>query len=217
MQITNMRSLRAVLVKVFHHRHQVWEDGDMPTAHIVSAHDAARELRLRRPTAGRTQVMKWLYIAQGLHLAWFGEPMFSEDIQAWENGPVVADYWHDLKENRPTPPARRLDERMLTVLESVLDYWGDMTGQELSRMTHTDGGPWCQVTETLDEFSPRNPPINRQALKEWFGQHPVTRYRAEKESGGLGWTLVPEGEAPGLREAVERAITGEVVRQSRPA
>jgi uncharacterized phage-associated protein len=188
----------------------------MPTSQIVSAHDAARELRQRKPSAGRTQVMKWLYIAQGLHLAWFGEPLFAEDIQAWENGPVVSDYWHDLKENRPEPPAALLDERMLATLDSVLEFWGDMTGQELSRMTHTDGGPWCQVTESLDEFSPRSPLITHQAMRDWFSGHPVTRYRAEQESDAVGWSLVPDAEAPGLRAAVEQAIAGEVIRQSWP-
>ena len=189
----------------------------MPTARTVSAHDAARELWLLKPTAGRTQIMKWLYIAQGLHLAWFGEPMFSEDIQAWENGPVVADYWHDLKDNRPRPPASQLDERMETTLQAVLDYWGEMSGQELSRMTHTDGGPWCQVTEPLDELSPRSPLITHEAMKEWFSLHPVTRYRAEQAAGDSGWSIIPRADTPGLREAVDRVIAGEVIRDSRPA
>jgi len=211
-----LKTVEAEGEAVCHHHHEVWEDVDMPTPQIVSAHDAARELRRRKPTAGRTQVMKWLYVAQGLHLAWFGEPMFGEDIEAWENGPVVADYWHDLKEDRPPPPASPLDERMLTTLQSVLDYWGEMTGEELSRMTHTDGGPWCQVTETLDEFSPRNPPITHEAMKEWFSQHPVTRYRAEQEAGAFRWMLVPQADAPGLREAVERVVAGEVIRHPQP-
>lgn len=142
--------------------------------------------------------------------------MFGEDIHAWENGPVVADYWHDLKENRPTPPASQLDECMHTTLRSVLDYWGEMSGQELSRMTHTDGGSWCQITEALDEFSPRNPAITHDAMKEWFSQHPVYRYHTEQTAGASSWSLVPEADAPGLREAVERAMAGEVIRHSRP-
>jgi hypothetical protein len=32
-----------------------------------------------------------------------------------------------------------------------------------------------------------------------------------------GWALVPRGDAPGLREAVERVMAGEVVREPRPA
>jgi len=212
-----MCSLKTLIGVLRHRGAEVWDNGIMPTPGIVSAHDAARELRLRKPAAGRTQVMKWLYVAQGLHLARFGEPMFSEGIEAWENGPVVADYWHDLKESRPTPPASQLDERRHMTLESVLDFWGEMTGQELSRMTHTDGGPWCQVTETLDEFSPRNPPITHEAMKEWFSRHPVTRYRTEQAAGGSGWTLIPTADAPGLREAVERVMAGEVIQQSRPA
>lgn len=212
-----MCSLTALVRLVCQRRERVWEDGVMPTSRATSAHDAARELRRRQPTAGLTQIMKWLYIAQGLHLAWFGEPLFKEVIEAWENGPVVADYWHDLKEKRPTPPASELDERSILTLESVLDYWGEMTGQELSQMTHTDGGPWCQVTESLDELSPRNPSITHEEMRQWFSQHPVTQYQRERSAVDSRWSLVPRADAPGLREAVDRVMSGEVIQHTRPA
>lgn len=34
------------------------------------------------------KVQKLLYYAQGLHLALYGEPLFTEEIQAWRYGPV---------------------------------------------------------------------------------------------------------------------------------
>ena len=190
----------------------------MPTRRIVSAHDVASALKQRRPDAGKTQIMKWLYIAQGLHLAWHGGPMFGEDIQAWEKGPVVADYWHDINEHRTAPQPQMLDDLMSTTLDAVLAYWGAMTGQELIKMTHSDGGPWCDATESVDEFSPRNPPITHDAMRAWFSQHPVTRYRAERQQDGPSrWSLIPEPTAPGLGDALNRVLSGEVIRASRPA
>jgi uncharacterized phage-associated protein len=189
----------------------------MSPRRIVSAHDVARDLKRRRPDAGKTQIMKWLYIAQGLHLAWFAEPMYREDIEAWENGPVVADYWHDVKECRPLPAASELDEEMIATLGWVLDFWGNMTAQELTRMTHTDGGPWCQVTESIDEFSPRSPRISHETMVAWFGEHPVTRYRSEQHAGHARWTLIAEADAPGLADALNRVLSGEVIQAPRPA
>jgi uncharacterized phage-associated protein len=43
------------------------------------------------------QVQKLLYYAQGHSLATSGRPLFDEPIEAWANGPVVADLYHDLQ------------------------------------------------------------------------------------------------------------------------
>jgi Protein of unknown function (DUF4065) len=57
---------------------------------ILSAHDVARELRQRLPYAGDVKIHKLAYYCQGWHVAWTGEPMFREAVEAWTNGPVVA-------------------------------------------------------------------------------------------------------------------------------
>lgn len=35
------------------------------------------------------KLQKMLYYQQGLHLAYFGTPLFDEDLEAWMYGPVV--------------------------------------------------------------------------------------------------------------------------------
>ena len=56
---------------------------------MPSAHDVAREVRSLLPSAGRVKVQKLLYYCHGWHLAFTGNPMFSERVEAWELGPVV--------------------------------------------------------------------------------------------------------------------------------
>ncbi len=56
----------------------------------ASAHDIASALRERLPGIGKKKLHKLLYYCQGHHLATFGRPLFSEQIYAWDMGPVVA-------------------------------------------------------------------------------------------------------------------------------
>ena len=43
------------------------------------------------------ELQKLLYLAQGFHLAKFGEPLFQEDFQAWKHGPVNSGIFHKYK------------------------------------------------------------------------------------------------------------------------
>src|SRR5262249_9440233 len=79
---------------------------------VVSAHDVARELRQRLPHAGDVKIHKLLYYCQGWHLARYGDPLFNEPVEAWANGPVVADLWRDEKYHQPAPAPQGLDDAM---------------------------------------------------------------------------------------------------------
>jgi len=44
------------------------------------------------------ELQKLLYLAQGFHLAQTGEPLFTEDFQAWKHGPVHSGIYHKYKQ-----------------------------------------------------------------------------------------------------------------------
>lgn len=44
------------------------------------------------------ELQKLLYLAQGFHLAQVGEPLFTEDFQAWKHGPVNSSIFHKYKQ-----------------------------------------------------------------------------------------------------------------------
>lgn len=136
---------------------------------MLSAHDVARELRQRLPDAGDVKIHKLVYYCQGWHLAWTHAPMFSEPIEAWANGPVVAGLWHDEKRSRPRPPAQQLNDEQLAVVEYVVDRYGRQTGSELVRKTHLED-PWRDVTESEEDFATENAQITTDALYAWFSQ-----------------------------------------------
>jgi uncharacterized phage-associated protein len=110
----------------------------------VSAHDVARELRSQLPLSGVVKVHKLLYLCQGWHLAWYGQPLFVEEIEAWDNGPVVADLWRDERNGSGRPSAAQLDANGLLVLDYVVGRYGNLTGRELIELTHSEG-PWIHA------------------------------------------------------------------------
>jgi uncharacterized phage-associated protein len=130
---------------------------------LVSAHDVARELRDRLPDVGVTKIHKMLYYAQGWSLARTGEPLFSEHISAWANGPVVATLWHDEDKQLEIPPALELDEQQTAIVDEVIERYGHLTAAQLSEMTHQEA-PWRNAAESEEP----NPPIRRLALLAHF-------------------------------------------------
>ena len=104
----------------------------------VSAHDVAAEIRSRLSNPGVVKVHKLLYYCQAWHVVSTGEPLFTEDIQAWANGPVVADFWHDEDKHRNPPPARSLDSEGLATIAYVITRYGHLSGADLIRLTHNE-------------------------------------------------------------------------------
>lgn len=151
---------------------------DAPRA--VSAHDVARELRRRVP-AGALALQKLLYYCQGWHVAWTGRPMFRETIEAWENGPVVADLWRDEARGRTPPPAQDLDPEMEAALEYVVSQYGRRTGKSLMEATHEEP-PWMEATSGGQVL---NMPITHDALTSYFGTNPGLNLSDAQDSASM--------------------------------
>lgn len=171
----------------------------------LSAHDLAREIRRRVPCAGLAQVHKWLYYCQGWHLAWRQQPLFAEDIQAWTNGPVVADLWRDERYGPAPPPASDLTTDAKATVATVLDRYGHLTGVALIRLTHGEA-PWRTASESVWP----NETITQDALRSFFGESPDTsetlaRLRATKHA--LEYAASEDGNVA-LKRLAERIADG---------
>lgn len=128
----------------------------------ASAHDIAAVLRQRLPGVGVLKLHKLLYYCQGHHLAHFDEPLFGEDVFAWDKGPVVSKLWNDEKEGLTSPPsAVELDEAELNTIEYVLSRYGNSTSNDLINMTHNES-PW-QLADAS-----RQPGGSVKIRREWM-------------------------------------------------
>ena len=119
------------------------------------------------------QVIKLTYLCQAWMLGMFGEPMFSQKVEAWEYGPVIADVYHGVKHyvNQPideTMRARPADfnDKEDHILCEVYRVFGSWSGGALSGHTHQPGTPW-HITKQ-ESYDDRNAEIETARIREYY-------------------------------------------------
>jgi uncharacterized phage-associated protein len=91
------------------------------------------------------KLQKLLYYSQGLHLALFGSPLFSEKIEAWTYGPVVVDVYHLYKDceaggiaAKEGYSSKRIDEKTKEFLNEIYEAFGQFSALRLMEISHKD-------------------------------------------------------------------------------
>lgn len=118
------------------------------------------------------KLQKLVYYAQAWHLALHGEPLFSEDFQAWVHGPVVPDLYHNYKQfgwrpiNEDAEPS--LPKNVWDFLGDVADEYFACDAYELEQMTHLED-PWLWAREDLPMDAPSTEIIRKDWMKEFYG------------------------------------------------
>jgi uncharacterized phage-associated protein len=115
------------------------------------------------------QLIKIVYISYGYVLAILEEKLFSEEIEAWQFGPVVPSIYHTFKHYKKESVSElsteitfddnfHFNEEIFTmdkenenyettiqILDKVWDSYKKYSGYELIDLTHKDNTPWSQV------------------------------------------------------------------------
>lgn len=105
---------------------------------------------------------KLLYYAQGWYLGWYGHPIFDDEIRAWEMGPVIPSVWKD-EERALKKESAALNSEIIAHIESIISFYGYMTGRELIARTHSEE-PWLNA---WDRLHPNNL-ITQASIFEYF-------------------------------------------------
>lgn len=117
-------------------------------------------------------LQKLVYLAQMMHLGETGRPMFPEDFQAWDYGPVVPALYHDLKMFGATPVARysrlRVIDDPLPVEDSIIDQMVEIgktaKPSQLVQFTHWKDGAWAKTYQA----HVKNLTIPKSLIKEEY-------------------------------------------------
>lgn len=111
---------------------------------MTTAVDINHYLKTRLGSHGtKMKRQKILYYAQAWHLAWYGTPLFEDEIRAWDKGPVTVSVFVD-ETYKPTGSSIRvpsLEKQVIEHLDAILGFYGDKSGTQLSALTH-DEEPW---------------------------------------------------------------------------
>lgn len=120
------------------------------------------------------KLQKLCYFAQGVASMVREVPLFHEEIQAWDHGPVVPELWHEYKGygKGRIPPLADFDYSRIApedqeLIINVYNSYGQFSGWKLSEMTHAEG-PWREVYRRG-----LNNVITNEAIKEYFNSKDV--------------------------------------------
>lgn len=103
------------------------------------------------------KLQKLLYLAQIESMVKTGEPLFSEDIQAWARGPVVCEVWEHYKDYTdkaiPYPTFSEdkdtdFSEEELEILEDVWYEFGEMSARHLENLIYQSPA-WSESRQGL--------------------------------------------------------------------
>lgn len=122
----------------------------------------------------KLKIQKLLYYAQGYYLALYDKPLFDDEIQAWEHGPVVVSVFDEFKKINdkfiPTDKyalsddeIRNIGEEERELIEQVFDLMGQYSAWKLREMTHNET-PWLNTYKNNE----KNIVISQELIKSFF-------------------------------------------------
>lgn len=120
------------------------------------------------------KLQKLVYYSQAWSTVWDDEPLFSDRIEAWANGPVCPDLYNQHRgkfkvcsEDISGSPDRLTDNQKETI-QTVLEHYSGFGAQYLSELTHAED-PWIQAREGLRPGERGNNEITPDSMALYYG------------------------------------------------
>lgn len=119
---------------------------------MAKVEDVAAYILLKRGPMTTMKLQKLCYYSHAWHLVWDEEPLFTNRIEAWANGPVIVDLYQmhrgkftlDLPDIEGDPDD--LENHEIGTIDAVLGFYADMSAHQLSELTHRER-PWAGARE----------------------------------------------------------------------
>lgn len=118
--------------------------------YVASAFDIAKYI-INSVEVDNLKLQKLLYYSQAVHLVLSNNKskLFSDDIQAWQYGPVVPSVYHKYKKYgfdiiKCTNSKKNISKEEIESLDITLSYYGQMQSFDLVARTHNESS-WRDV------------------------------------------------------------------------
>ena len=129
------------------------------------------------------QVQKLVYIAHGYNLAIADKPLISDEIQAWEFGPVIPSLFYDLKQYSSSSVVDYIRDYQTSkiikgdftndqkgTMDGVWDEYGHLEAFQLSWLTHRPDTPWDKTWNQQGGSVSRNTIIPNSLIKKHYSE-----------------------------------------------
>jgi uncharacterized phage-associated protein len=105
----------------------------------------------------QTWLQKMVHVANGWNLAVNDEPLVGQPPEAWDNGPVFRAIWNHVRDwgynaggllgqaGSNKPYVAELSPSELSVVDHVWKRYGQLSGRDLSQLTHEPDTPWTKA------------------------------------------------------------------------
>ena len=137
--------------------------------------DVAKYILEKQGAMSAMKLQKLVYYSQAWSLVWDDEPLFSNRIEAWANGPVVRDLYDRHKGQFQVSAGDfsdcisggDLSDAQKDSIDTVLSAYGDKSAQWLSDQTHSEL-PWIEARKGLSDADRGNQEINLAVMSEYY-------------------------------------------------
>ncbi len=119
------------------------------------------------------KLLKIVYVAHGWMLGLHGESLISEDVEAWQYGPVIPELYGGTShfgrshiDSLFDSYSVDLSEDEQNIVNQTFDGYGKYTAGQLVALTHKEGTPWHQVTK--GEYYGRGVIIPNYIIEQYY-------------------------------------------------
>lgn len=120
------------------------------------------------------KLQKLVYYAQAWFLAFFQKPLFQEDFEAWQHGPVIPSlylFYKDFGYN-PIPPVAISSDNLLTIdekyiIDGIWEVYGKYGAKFLEKLTHSES-PWINARGILGENEKSKTVISKDVIIDYY-------------------------------------------------
>lgn len=154
--------------------------GDGRVKNVNTSTDVANLILKSTGTASmdKKKLHKLLYYVQGWTLAALGRPAFSNDLQAWVDGPVSTGMRRKTQlktcfevANRPLENPQVTEDRdLLALLQLIAPYYAQKETKALVDSTHSEA-PWLNARGGIPADAHSHAAISDESLYSYFSEH----------------------------------------------
>ena len=142
---------------------------------MANKYDIARYILEQRKEMTAMKLQKLMFYCQAWSLVWNEEPLFPDDFQAWENGPVLPGLYQSHRGMFKVSPdtfltqadSTNVNAREIDVIDRVLDFYGDKSAQWLSNLTHQEA-PWLSARGDVAAGERSEAVISQASMAEYY-------------------------------------------------
>ena len=141
---------------------------------MATVFDVAKYILELQGKTTTIKLQKLVYYCQAWSLVWDEQPIFSERVEAWANGPVVPDlffkhqgkFWISAGSIR-NGKSNNLTEDEKETVEAVLEHYGNKSAQWLVDLTHLES-PWKEARGNHSSDKIGNGEITHASMAEYY-------------------------------------------------